>query len=229
MTRAVGLALLLTCLVRPAAADEAALKEARRRWLAGNYAEALDKYRALEKHPKYRVAAVIGASLCLESDGEYDKALETIGAALKETPNVARLLGRQAELLYLRGRWDEAEKAADRAIAEQDDQFMARWARARVYRDRGQLKKADAEFRWFVRTYSERSDADKDITDPDELLLVGLAGAENARWNKLSDQFEFILKEVYGDALKADKQFWPAELQAGLLLLEKYNRAEGLA
>src|SRR5207302_6881988 len=86
-----------------------------------------------------------------------------------------------------------------------------------------------AEFRWFVRTFSQRSDMDKDVTDPDELLLIGLAGSENARWNRLSDQFDVILQDVYADALKQDKDFWLAEYQAGMLLLEKYNRAEGLA
>jgi tetratricopeptide (TPR) repeat protein len=88
------------------------------------------------------------------------------------------------------------------------------------------LKRADAEFRWFVRTYSKRSDEDKDVKDPDELLLVGLAASENARWHKLSDQFRFILTEVYGEALKVEKEFWPAEFYAGMLLLEKYNRGE---
>src|SRR5262249_34725387 len=34
--------------------------------------------------------------------------------------------------------------------------------------------------------------------------------------------------EVYADALKTDKEFWPAEYQAGMLLLEKYNRADAL-
>ena len=94
---------------------------------------------------------------------------------------------------------------------------------AQIFRDRGDVKKADSDFRWFVRTYTERSNNDKDITDPDELLIVGLAGAENARWHSLSDQFEFILNTVFDDALKADKEFWPADYQAGMLLLEKYN------
>src|SRR5438034_285662 len=82
----------------------------------------------------------------------------------------------------------------------------------------------EAECRWFVRTYTRRSDNDDDIKDPDELLLVGLAGSEHARWNNLSDQFEFILNEVYKDALKNEPNFWPAELAAALLLLEKFNR-----
>ena len=87
---------------------------------------------------------------------------------------------------------------------------------------------ADADCRWFVRSYTERSNKDEDIKDPEELLLVGLAGAENARWHNLSDQFRVILNDVYGDALKNEKDFWPAEYQAGMLLLEKYNRGEAL-
>ena len=79
-----------------------------------------------------------------------------------------------------------------------------------------------------MRTYTERSNKDDDIKDPEELLLVGLAGAENARWHNLADQFRVILNDVYGDALKNEKDFWPAEYQAGMLLLEKYNRGEAL-
>ena len=210
-------------------ARESALKEARERWLRGNAAEALDKYKALLKDPKAGVEAVIGVSRCLQSEGEYDKALEAVETALKNKPKEARLLARQAELLYLRGRWEAAAKAADAALEQDKEQFLARWVRARVCRDRGDVKKADAAFRWFVRIYSQRSDNDKDIKDPEELALVGLAGTENARWHKLADQFEFILKDVYGDALKSDPNYWPAEYQAGMLLLEKYNRAEGLA
>src|SRR5262249_47313323 len=103
-----------------------------------------------------------------------------------------------------------------------------RWIRAQLYRDRGNLKKADAEFRWFVRTYSERSEQEKDIKDPEDLVIVALAAAENARWHSLSDQFDFILKEVYADAVKYDQDYWPAEYNAGLLLLEKQTAAEAL-
>src|SRR5262249_19119428 len=35
-------------------------------------------------------------------------------------------------------------------------------------------------------------------------------------------------QDVYGDAVKYDKMYWPAEYQAGLLLLEKYNRPEAI-
>ncbi len=137
-------------------------------------------------------------------------------------------------MLYGRGKWKEAEAAANEAVRLKNDQFLARWVRAEIYRDRGEMAKADKECRWFVRTYTDRSERDQDIKDPDTLLLIGLAGCENARWNtrvdnSLADQFEFILNEVYADALKYDKDFWWAEYYSGMLLLEKYNRPGALA
>ena len=221
--------LVLLCTAGLSSAGEVTLKDARERWLHGNYAEALDKYKALLKDDKSRVEAAIGVSRCLQSEGEYDQALEAVESALKDKTKDVRLLARQAELLYLRGRWEAAEKAAEAVLKTDKENFLARWVRAQIYRDRGDLKKADAEFRWFVKTYSQASDKEKDIKDPEALVLIGQAGTENARWHKLADQFEFILQEIYGDALKADKGYWPAEYHAGMLLLEKYNRAEGLA
>lgn len=214
--------------VAPALADEPTLKDARKRWLTGDYAEAREQYAALLKQAKTRVPAAVGLSRSWQSEGEYDKALQVIDAALKDDPNSADLHGRRAELLHLRGRWEDALAAAEKTLALDKDHFLARWVRAQVYQDKGELRKADTELRWFVKTYSARSNADKDISDPDELLLVGLAGAENARWHNLDDQFKVVLNDVYGDALKNEKEFWPAESQAGMLLLEKYNRPEAL-
>jgi tetratricopeptide (TPR) repeat protein len=216
----------VTC---PAPAEPSRLQEARQRWLHGNYEEARTLYEGAAKSAQERAAGAIGLSRTWQSQGEYDKALTVVDEALQRDAKDADLLARRAELLYLRGRWQEAEKTADQVLERHKDHFLARWVRAQVYRDRGDLKKADTEFRWFVRTYSARSDADRDIKDPAELLIVGLAGAENARWNNLSDQFQFILSDVYADALKYDKDFWPVEYQAGALLLEKYNRGEALA
>jgi tetratricopeptide (TPR) repeat protein len=217
--------------VAHAAAQGPTLKDARQRLLRGNYAEARAKYEALAKNDKHRAAAAVGLSRVWESQGEYETALAVVEAALRHVPTNADLLARKAEVQYLRGRWEDAEKTTEDALKARKEHFLARWIRAQVYRDRGDLKKADEEFRWFVRTYSDRSESDKDITDPEELVLVALAGAENARWHpkELSDQFEFILKTVYKDALKADKDYWWAEYHAGMLLLEKHNPGEAQA
>lgn len=221
-----GLVLLLA--VPAGQADETTLRAARQRWLRGNYEEARAQYESLARNPRQRVAATVGISQTWQSQGDYDKAHEVVAAALRELPREPDLLARRAELLHLRGRWDEALQVAEDALALRDEHFLARWVRAQVYRDRGDLALAETEVRWFVRVYTRRSDNDDDIKDPNALLLVGQAGAENARWNSLSDQFPFILNDVYADALKYDKDLWQAEYLSGMLLLEKYNVPEAL-
>src|SRR5579872_1431716 len=193
-----------------AVAQEPTLKTARERLLKGNYEEAREQYEKLAKatDPKDaksgNAAAVIGINLALQSQGEYDKALTVLDDALKGNPENADLLARRAELLYLRGRWDDAEKAAESAIAESKDHLLAHWIRAQLWRDRGELDKAEKECKWFVRTYSNRLNGDNEIKDPDELMLVALAAAENARWNNLADEFDTILNDILAGALKND-------------------------
>jgi tetratricopeptide (TPR) repeat protein len=221
--------LILPCLLALAGtgqgrgAGPVTLAEARERWLCGNYEEARSDYLTLSQDPKTKIAAAIGLSRTLQSQGEYDQALTTLVTALKDAPSDANLLAYKADLLYFRGRWDDASKTAEAAIAVAKNHFLAHWTRLRVWRDRGELKKAAEESRWFVRAYNEA-----DVTDPEQLLLVGLASAEHARWNNLSDQFADILNDLFGEAVKKDKSFWPGEYEAGMLLLEKYNRPEAL-
>lgn len=203
------------------------LADARQRLAAGNYDEARDAFRdAAKKDAKLAPLAAAGVARTFREVGDYDKAVETLDAAVKATPDHPELLAARADLLYDLGRWDAAEKDADGAIAKKDNQLSARWTKARLLRDRGNLDAADKAFRWVVRHYTARSNADDDITDPDDLLVVAEAGAENARWHSLSKQFSFILNEVIGDALKADPDLWPAEVLAGTMLLEKYNRPD---
>jgi tetratricopeptide (TPR) repeat protein len=201
------------------------VKEARERLLRGNYAEARELFTALAKDAKNKVSASIGLSRAHESEGQYEQALSVIDAVLKDAPQNPELLARRAEILYLRGRWEEADKDASAALAKDGENFLAHWIKGQVLRDKGEVEKADEEFRWFVRTYTNRSNMDKDITDPEQLVWVGLAGCERARRHNLSEQFKFILNEVYKEAVKQDKSFWPAEYQAGRLLMEKYNKA----
>ena len=207
------------------------LAAARKRWLRGNHAEARALYEKLAADAKHHVAAVIGLSRVYQDEGEYDKALAVVADALTNESDAAHpdLLARKGEVLYDRGRWGEALAAAEAALKAKPEHFPARWVRARILRDRGDLQAADAEMRWFVRTYTRRSNADQEIKDADELLIVGQAGAENARWHNLSDQFRFILNEVYADALKYDADQWRAEYLAGAMLLEKYNRPDAVA
>jgi len=222
MRRLPLLALLLFVItsIAPAAPT---LKDARTRWLRGNYEEALEAYDQIAKDEKTRAAAALGVSRVHESLGEYDKALGAVEAALKAEPKNADLLGRRAELLFGRGKWDDADKAVEAALAANKNQLTARWVQAQLLRDRGDLDKAEKACLWLLRYYN-----DNEVTDPADLVTIGTAAADRARWLGLSDEFETILNDLYGDAAKADKDYWPAEVASGNLLLEKYNRPQAL-
>jgi tetratricopeptide (TPR) repeat protein len=205
---------------------EGPLAEAHQRWLRGNYEEARAAYEKLLGDDKLRAKAAVGVARTYQSVGEDGKALGAIEAALKQDEKDPDLLAARADLLFGMGRWDDASKDAEAAIKLNSDQFLAHWVRARLIRDAGDVKKADTEMRWFVRTYTRRENADKPITDPDDLILVGLAGAENARWHSLTDQFRFLINDLYPDVQKYDPDDWRGEYQIGMILLEKYNRPE---
>lgn len=194
----------------------------------GNYAEARAGYEGLIKVEKPAVAAFVGLATVDRMEGKYAEALDTLDAGLKAFPNDPDLLANRADMQYFLGRWTEAGSDAEASIKQQEANFLARWVRAQLLRDRGDLKAADQEVRWFVKKYTETTNAGKDITDAGELLIVGQAGTENARWNNKPQQFGFILNEVYRDALKADPDCWYAEYLAGRLLAEKHNRADAV-
>jgi tetratricopeptide (TPR) repeat protein len=212
----------------PALAGEVSLDQARKLWLHGNYDQAAQAYQRIIKNPALLVAGTLGLSRAYQSIGQYDRGLAALDGAIAAISNNADLQARRAELLYLRGRWEEAEQGIAKALTLQKDHFLAHWLRGQLRRDRGDLKGADEDFRWFVRTYGARNDADEEIKDPEILLLVGMAGCENARWNDLPDQFQFVLNEVYGAALQIDKDYWPAYTETGKVYLEKYNRPDAV-
>ena len=204
------------------------LAEARQRLQRGNYAEARAAFEAQAKDAKLAVRAAVGIAAAWRAEGEYSRALTALEDALKANAGHPDLLAARADLFYALGKWDDALKDADAAIAKQEKHFLAKWVRVQIIRDKGDLPTADKDVRWFVREYTEASNADRPITDPDTLLVIGQAGTENARWHNLANQFRFILTDIYGDALKADPDCWQAESLAGRMLLEKHNRPEAL-
>ena len=190
-------------LLCPHSRRETTLEEARERWLRGNYEEAQALYEDLGKDAKNQPAATIGLSRALESQGEYDKALGVLEPALQKHTKNVDLLARHAEILYRRGRWDDAKKAVDAALKIDANQFLARWVQAQFYRDTGDIKKADTEMRWFVKEYMPAEVLPTTISKMRQnSSSFALAGTENARWHNISDQFQFILDEVYTDAIK---------------------------
>lgn len=214
--------------VQPPAKKDDPLREARQRLRRGNYAEARAGFEELAKDAQFAPQAAGGLAAAWRAEGEHSKALAVLDDAIKAAPENPDPRAHRADLLYSLGKWDDALKDAAAVLAKSDKHFLARWVKARILRDKGDMPAADAEVRWFVREYTAAENADRPITDPDLLLIVGQAGAENATWNNRPQQFSFILNEVYRDALKHDPDCWQAENLAGRMLHEKHNRADAL-
>ncbi len=212
-------AALIVLILATHAQAGATLKDARKAWLEGYYIEARDMFEILVKDAKVRVPATLGLSKTLETIGEYDKAQQIVENLIKDEPKNAELVSRLAELHLLRGRLEEAVKSAQAALGVNKDDFLAHWILGQIYRDRGQTKKADDEFLWFVRISNQ-----KNITDPEELRIMGLAGLERARMHHLTDQFQTVIDDYFRVANKTEKLYWLGEYEAGRVFMEKHNK-----
>lgn len=199
------------------------LVQAYERLQRGNFEEAQALFEKLRNDAKWADAATIGLARTYCSVGRYENALQ-----LLESVESVQGLTDCAEIYYQLGRLDEAEKTVAKALTRAKAYTPAMWVRARILHDKGDLMAADQACQQIVREYTSRAQAGNEIRDPEELLAVGLAGAENARRHSLPKQFQFVLNEVFGDAAKFGKHFWQVDFYAGMLLLEKYNRAEAL-
>jgi tetratricopeptide (TPR) repeat protein len=217
---------LVLVLLTPSALNAQTPAAARLALQKGNYAEAEELFEELVKEPKTAAVAAIGLSRAREAQGKYDDALVAVETALKMEAANADLLARRAELLFQRGRWDEAKKTAMAALKKSPDHLLARWIDAQIIRDSGDWPKAAEAFRWFVKYFNKRSDADMEITDPEELLLVGYANLEYARYYHVDSEYESVLEHLFGAAIKNDKRFWQAEYASGRLFSEKHNKKD---
>ncbi|HEV3023347.1 MAG TPA: tetratricopeptide repeat protein, partial [Pirellulales bacterium] len=194
------------------------LATARQLLLAGKYAEAEEAYPQLAADEP--AAAAAGLARCLAAVGKLDEAASALTAAVEKQPD-ADLHAQIAELAFERGDYAKAHSAVAAALRLEADSLPARWIQAELLRTAGRLDEADKAYQWFVDYYNDR-----EMSSPEALRYVGLAAAQFARWHRLTKQFSFLVNELYPDALKLDKNYWPAHYETGLLFLEKYNQAE---
>ena len=221
--RLIATAILLAAVASPLCTAEPSLSAARNLYLGGNYAEAGEMYgRLAEKEP---VAAAVGQARCLAAVGKTDEAGKLLAAAAKNRPGAGAICAEIAILALDRGDYKQAEAEAQAAINSIKSasrpgggEMDSCQARCRT----GRLDEAQQIDKSLVDLYN----ASDEIKDPDALRYIGLAAARFARWNRLSDQFHFLVNDFYPDILKLDKDYWPAHYEAGLLYLEKYNQTE---
>lgn len=216
------LACLLTIDSRPVIADDPQTT-AHGHWLAGRYAEALDVYGRLAKAEDRPVVTAIGLSRAHQSSGQWKSAAAVLEAARKTHPRDSRLPAHLAEVRFWLGQYRQAERAALAAIKLETDQPLARLVLADVYTETGRIAKADEAYRWFIRYYNRRQPKDAET-----LLLVARGSVRYARWNRVSQIFDFVVNTLCPDVLKAHPRDWRAHWVSGSLLLEKYNRAEAI-
>ncbi|HID75036.1 MAG TPA: tetratricopeptide repeat protein [Planctomycetaceae bacterium] len=197
------------------AEDELAAAERLR--LRGKYAEAEEVF---ARHVPDEPDAVLGMARTLTATGRDEAAMKLLARAARQEP---RLHAELARIAFARGQYGVADAHTEIALALDQNNLLARWMRAELLRVTGRLAEADDACRWLVRHYNSRS-----LDDPQSLCWIGLAAARYARWHRLSDQFSLLVNELYPRALQRDPGYWPAAYQAGLLFLEKYNRADAV-
>lgn len=210
-----------------AAADkpEDPFKKAREHYQKGRYQEAVEELESLSKSENDAIDPIKIAILQSDAElaqGERDKA-EAILVAAIEKQNSPALQGRLAKIHYERGRIAEAAAAVANALEAEPDDLQARLIQAHLYVEQGELKKADEGFRWFVRYYNQNQP-----TKAEALVIVAQGASQYALWHSSSQILDFCVNTVGIDAIKADKLYWQAHLVSGHLLLEKYNKAQGL-
>jgi cellulose synthase operon protein C len=207
-------------------AAEPSLAEARQLFLHGSYAEAGEMYgRLAEEEP---VAAAVGQARCLAAVGDAEKAVLLLSTTAKTNESAGALRSESALLALERGDYKTAEADAQAALGllkSESAKAQSKWVLAELRRRDGRLDEANLLYKSLVEIYN----AEDEIKDADALRYIGLGAAQYARWNRLSDQFHFLVNELYPDILKLDKDYWPAHYEAGLLYLEKFNQAEAAA
>lgn len=217
---ATGSTCLVTLLaVSLAARGDDALLAARRLWLAGKYAEAEASFSALVAEQP--LAAARGIARCQEAVGKSDAALATLAAAISAHPPAAELQAERARLAFDRGDYPQADEALTAALAADKSHVLARWIEAERLRVAGKLTEAEAAYDRLVRDPPASA-----AQDPEALRWLGLAQAQLARWRRNSDDFSFLVNELFPAALGLEPEYWPAHLEAGRMYLEKYNQAD---
>src|SRR5262245_30460211 len=190
--------------------------------LKGRYEEAAERFdRLVDTDP----AAAIGLARCKLETGKRDEAVATLTAAAERFPKSAVVRGELALAANARGDYAEARRNVDAALALDKDCVAARWADAELLQLAGRLDEAERAYGWFV-SYYNRSPR---IGEPGDLVIIARGVAEHARWTRNSRQFRRLMNEVFPAVLAREPNYWPANLQAARLYLEKFNDAEAAA
>jgi cellulose synthase operon protein C len=210
--RTVLLTIMLWMAIPCRAAD---MSKARSLLMHGRYAEATEIY---QWEAKKSAPAALGWAACLEAQGKTDEAVKVLVPLAEKSAEIQAQLAR---LAFERGDRLEAGRRADATLRLASEHPLALYLLGELARTSGGLGEAEKHYRRLINIYNSQ-----DVKKADSLRWIGRAAAQYARWNRLGDQFDFLVKDLYPAAKKLDADYWPAHYEAGLLFMEKYNRAD---
>jgi tetratricopeptide (TPR) repeat protein len=199
-----------------------ALAPAREHFQRGRYAEALETLETLPGEETGSPAGLLLRADCLAEQGELQAARELLapGGTLPEQPD---LLARYADFQLSVGDLAGCGQTLERALTLAPGHPVARVVQVEWLLATGATERAVAASKWFIDYYNK--------AQPDDaatLTLVARGVRLYALANPKSRNLDMIINTLCPDARKADASWWQAHALAGGLLLDKYNRAQGL-
>jgi tetratricopeptide (TPR) repeat protein len=206
---------VLALVFSPIAARAADLTKARTLLMHGRYEEAAEIYKPQSATD---ATAALGLAACLEAQGKISAAEKKLKPLADKHADVQAQLAR---LAFDRGNYDEARRRVDETIKLAAEHPLGLFIKAELARTSGHIEEAERGYHRLIEFYNNH-----DVKNPEALYWIGRAAAQYARWNRLSDQFDFLVNDLYPNAVKLDADFWPAHYEAGRLFMEKYNRAD---
>jgi cellulose synthase operon protein C len=207
--------LLIFVLAAPPIASAVDLAKVRTLLMHGRFEEAAEIYQPQSAADQQ---AALGLAACQEAQGKTEAAVKTLRPLAEKHAEVQAQLAR---LAFEHGDYEEARHRVDATLTLAAEQSLGLYIKAELARSSGRLEEAERGYHRLVEFYNNH-----DVKKPDALRWIGRAAAQYARWNRLSDQFDFLVNELYPEALKLDADYWPAHFEAGRLFMEKYNRAD---
>ncbi len=201
------------------------LDSARGHLQRGRYDEAMEIYDELDGAGVSQPELTLGIADVFRATGRWQDAEDVLTVGVEKFPVAWRMQAKLAELQLDRGRWDAAQTTVARVLKSAPDEPLARLLQARLWTESGRLKEAEEGYRWLIRYYNTNN---RDLAEAETLLIVAEGALQYARWKGANKNFDFVLNTLCVDALKADPNCWRALLLSGQLLLEKYNRGQGL-
>ena len=207
--------LLLFLLLAPLPCPAADLAKARSLLMHGRYEEAAEIY---QPEAAKSADAALGWAACLEAQGKTAAAVEALTPLADKQAEIQAQLAR---LAFQRGDAAEADRRVKETLQLASGHPLALYFKAELARTSGRLDEAESQYRNLINFYNNH-----DVKKADSLRWIGRAAAQYARWNRLSDQFDFLVNDLFPQATKLDPDYWPAHYEAGLLFMEKYNRAD---